>query len=308
MKIGFLFAGQGSEYVSMGKELYDEYKEARNVFDNINLDFDVKNLCFNGPYEILHDTKYAQSCILATSLAIAEVVKSYGIVPSYVAGLSLGEYSALCYAGAFDICTALEITKERGRIMADALKEGTTSMAAVIGLDEEIIKKICNEVSENYGVCEIANYNAPGQIVITGENNAIKIAEEKLLEKGAKRVIKTNDRAFHSSLLEDASKELKKVLQSKTIKKPNIKVVYNISGKEEHKNLVDVLTNQIKSSVYFKNQVEYMINKGVNTFIEIGPGSVLKGLVKRINSDVKVYSVDSVKSINEMLSEVKENE
>lgn len=308
MKIGFLFAGQGSGYVGMGKDLYENYDEAKKIYDSINIGFDLKELCFEGPKEKLLDTEYAQSCILATSIAIAEVIKSYGIVPEYVAGLSLGEYSALCYANAFDFNTALEITKERGKIMANALLKGTTSMAAVIGLDENIIKSVCNDLNKDYGVCEIANYNSLDQIVITGENKAIKIAQEKLLEKGAKRVIITSDRAFHSSLLEEASVQLKEVLQSKEINKPVIKVVYNISGKEETGDLVDILTKQIKSSVYFRQQIEYMIKKGVNTFIEIGPGSVLTSLVKRINSDVKVYSVDSVESIKKMIEEVKINE
>ena len=305
MKIGFLFAGQGSQYVGMGKDLYENYPEARRVYDDIKLDFDVKELCFNGPIEKLKDTEYAQSSILATSMAIVEVVKSYGIVPDYVAGLSLGEYSALCYAGAFDIDTALSITRERGKIMANALPKGTTSMAAVLGMDEKIVEEVCSEVSKSYGVCELANYNCPGHIVITGENKAIEKAQEILLEKGAKRVMVIGEGAFHSSLLNDASLKLSEVLKSKFITKPNVKVLYNVSGNEECSDLVDNLTKQIKSSVYFMQEVEYMIDKGVDTFIEIGPGSVLKGLVKRINGSVLVYSVDSVETIKTLIEEIK---
>ena len=305
MKVGFIFAGQGSQYVGMGKEIYEHYEEARKIYDDIKLDFDVKELCFNGPLEKLKDTEYAQCSILATSMAIVEVIKSHGIVPEYVAGLSLGEYSALCYAGAFSVETALSITRERGRIMANALPKGTTSMAAVLGMDECIIEEVCNDVSKEYGVCEVANYNCPGQLVITGENKAIEKAQELLLEKGARRVMITNDGAFHSSLLEDASIKLEEVLKTKDINKPNMKVLYNVSGNEECDDLIENLTKQIKSSVYFKQEVEYMIDNGVDTFIEIGPGSILKGLVKRINSDVKVYSVDSVESIKNMLEEIK---
>jgi len=305
MKIGLILAGQGSQYVGMGREIYEHYEEARKIYDNIKLDFDVKELCFNGPLEKLKDTEYAQCSILATSMAIVEVIKSYGIVPEYVAGLSLGEYSALCYAGAFSVESALEITRERGRIMANALPKGTTSMAAVLGMDENVIEEVCKEVSKEYGVCEVANYNCPGQLVITGENKAIEKAQEILLEKGARRVMITSDGAFHSSLLEDASIKLEEVLKTKDIKKPTMKVLYNVSGNEECNDLIENLTKQIKSSVYFRQEVEYMIDKGVDTFIEIGPGSILKGLVKRINSDVKVYSVDSVESIQNMLEEIK---
>ena len=308
MKIGFLFAGQGSQHIGMGKDLYDNYEEAKNVFDNISLDYDVKDLCFNGPEEMLNDTAYAQSSMLTTSVAIAEVVKAQGIVPEYVAGLSLGEYSALCFAGAFDVNTAAHITRERGKIMANALPKGTSGMAAILNLDEQVIADVCAEVAKDYGVCQIANYNCPGQIVITGTSTAIEKACELLLEKGARRAIPLNvSGAFHSSLLETASKELHEVLKQSDISKPEIKVVYNISGKEESEDVTDILTKQIKSSVYFMQSIQYMIDQGVDTFIEIGPGSALKGFVRKISRDVKVYSVENTETLNKMLDEVRAN-
>ena len=304
MKIGLLFAGQGSQYVGMGKDIYEKYDSAKKVYDNVELDFDIKDLCFNGPSEKLNDTAYAQSSILVTSMAIASVLKENNIEASYVAGLSLGEYSALCYANAFSINDAAKVVRERGKIMANALPIGTTTMMAVLNTDIDIIKEVCNEVK---GVCEIANYNCPGQIVITGEKNTLEEAKEKLLLRGARRVVELNvSGAFHSSLLESASLELKEVLEGIKINKPEIPVIYNISGKEEDMNIIDILTKQIKSSVYFMQSISYMLDNGVNTFIEIGPGSSLKNFVKKINSDVTIYSLDKVEDIEKLLEEIKQ--
>lgn len=300
MKIGFIFAGQGAQYVGMGKELYETYEEAKQVYDSVNVDFTIKNLCFEGPKEMLDDTAYAQASILTTSMAIAKVVEAQGITPDYVAGLSLGEYSALCYAGAFSINDAANIVRQRGKIMANALPKGTTTMAAVLNLDASIILEVCEEV-KSIGICEIANYNCPGQIVITGEVKAVEKASELLAERGARRVIPLNvSGAFHSSLLEEASIELGKVLSSYSLQTPSITVVYNVSGKEENQDLQTILTKQIKSSVYFMQSIEYMIAQGVEAFVEIGPGSALSGFVRKINKEIPVYSVDSVESIDKV--------
>lgn len=308
MKIAFLFAGQGAQQVGMGKDFYDQFPEARAVYDAVHLDYDVKKLCFEGPETQLNDTAYAQSSILVTSMAIAEVVKARGILPEYVAGLSLGEYSALCFAHAFDVEAAARITRKRGVIMANALPQGTTAMAAILNLDEAVIAETCEAIAKTYGVCEIANYNCPGQIVITGTTKAIEKACAVLLEKGARRAIVLNvSGAFHSSLLETASLELKEVLEAEVIQQPDTKVVYNVSGKEEQTDVVEILVKQIKSSVYFMQSIAYMIEQGVDTFIEIGPGSTLKGFVRKINRDVKVYSVDTVDTLHKMLEEVNHN-
>lgn len=305
MKIGFLFAGQGSQSVGMGKELYDTYEEAREVYDSVSLDYDVKDLCFNGPKEQLDDTAYSQSAILTTSMAIANVVKSKGINPDYVCGLSLGEYSALCFSGAFSVNDAANIVRKRGEIMANALPKGTSKMVAVMNFDKDIIKETCEEVKCD-GVCEIANYNSPAQIVITGEVKAVDKACEILKEKGARRLIPLNvSGAFHSSLLEDASVKLNKVLGEYEIKTPEIPVVYNVTGKEYDGDIREILTKQIKSSVYFMQMVEYMIDNGVEAFVEIGPGKVLKGFVRKINKNIPVYSVEDNKSLEEMLGALK---
>lgn len=305
MKLGFIFAGQGAQYVGMGKELYAEYEEARKVYDSVNVDFTLKNVCFEGPKDMLDDTAYAQCCILTTSLAIAEVVKAQGITPDYVAGLSLGEYSALCFAGAMNVNDAANIVRARGKLMANALPKGTTSMAAVLNTPEDVILETCKEVAE-IGLCQIANYNCPGQIVITGEKAAVEKASELLLEKGARRVVPLNvSGAFHSSLLEDASQELNKVLHQYDLKKPEIPVIYNVSGKEEEGDIIDILTRQIKSSVYFTQTLEYMIAQGVEAFVEIGPGNALSSFVRKTSRDIPVYSVDSKESLEKMLGALK---
>ncbi|TDW14726.1 [acyl-carrier-protein] S-malonyltransferase [Breznakia blatticola] len=309
MKIGFLFAGQGAQKVGMGKELYDQYALAASVYDGMQLDYDVKKLCFEGPADMLNDTAYAQSAILTTSLAIASVISSYGITPDYVAGLSLGEYSALAYAGAMSYQDAATITRKRGQLMANALPAGTTGMAAVLNLDATLIQEVCDEINEQGELCQIANYNCPGQIVITGTTKAMELASEALVEKGARRVIPLQvSGAFHSSLLKEAGSKLRSVLQQAELRSPNLPVVYNISGKEEQADLVDILEKQIQSSVYFTQSIEYMIAQGVTTFIEIGPGSTLKGFVRKISRDVNVYSVEDQASLEAMIKEVKANE
>lgn len=307
MKLGFIFAGQGAQYIGMGKELYDNYPQAKEVFDSVKLDFDVKKLCFNGDTRVLNDTAYAQPAIFTTSLAIANVIKSKGIVPDYVAGLSLGEYSALCFANSFSVEDGAQIVRERGKLMAYSLPKETSVMYAILNLSEERIKQSLQEVKD-IGICEIANYNCPGQIVITGEEKATRIASEKCMEKGARRVMKLNvSGAFHSSLLNEASKRLNEILNNYNIKKPNIPVVYNIYGSENYDDsITDILTKQIRSSVYFMQSISYMIDKGVDAFIEIGPGKVLKGFVRKINSDVPVYSVEDINSLEKMLEEIKD--
>lgn len=302
MKIGFLFAGQGSQYIGMGKEFYDHFQVARDVFEQAHIDIDVKNVCFEGPEDILNETAYAQPCILTTSLAIAKVIESNGIYPDYVAGLSLGEYSALTYAHAFSIQDAISIVRKRGQLMSEALPAHTTSMAAILAMDAQKIEDIISDIDN----VTIANYNCPGQIVITGTNEGIQKATEALKLQGAKRIIPLKvSGAFHSPLLEEASLKLKEVLKTYERKQPTIPVVYNISGKEENMDLIDILTKQIKSSVYFYQSIEYMINQGVEAFVEIGPGKALSAFVKKTNKTIPVYSVDSIEGLNKMLGDLK---
>lgn len=304
--IALLFAGQGTQYVGMGKDLYEEYDEFKKVYD-INLPFDLKKLCINGPKETLDDTKYAQPAIVAMSLGIARILEAKGIKASYLAGLSLGEYGALAYSGVLSDKDAIELVSKRGDIMSNALPKGTSGMAAVLRLDAEAIKEVIEEVD---GVLEIANYNCPGQIVITGDIKAIDEAIPLLQEKGARRVVKLNvSGAFHSSLLEEASIKLGSEIEKVQMNEKNIPVVHNITGTEiSDMSIKDILVKQIKSSVYFEQSINYMIERGVDTFIEVGPGEVLAGHVRKTNSNVKVYSINSVESLTKVIEELGLNE
>lgn len=301
--IAFLFAGQGSQYKGMGMDLYDKYDEVKEMLDQ-KIDFDLKDICFNS--DLVNETQYAQPTMLALSVGIANVLKNKGIIPDYVCGLSLGEYSALTFSNTFAKNDALKIIRERGIIMQNALKPNTSAMAAIIGMDANDIKESIKKVN---GIVEIANYNCPGQIVITGEINAIDEAIELLKKNGAKRALKLNvSGAFHSSLLEDASLKLNNVLKMYKNNKPDYKVVYNVSGKEMDDDIISILTKQIKSSVYFEQSIRYLIDKGVDTFIEIGPGKVLSGFVKKINPDLKILNAGDVESLNICLKEFGINE
>ncbi|MGM9946542.1 ACP S-malonyltransferase [Floccifex sp.] len=296
MSIAILFAGQGSQFVGMGKDFYDQCFVSRKVFDSIQMDFDVKEVCFHGPEEILNNTAYTQSCILACSMAIYEAIKEKGIQPDYVAGLSLGEYSALCASHVFSLEDGLEIVRKRGLIMANALEKNTTKMVAILNAKIEDIQQACQQAG-----CSIANYNSPFQIVITGTNESVDLAVSTLKEKGVRRMIPLKvSGAFHSPLLEKASQELNEVLHQYPIQNPEIPVIFNVTGKMETENIVDLLTRQIKSSVLFYQSIEYMISQGVDTFIEIGPGHTLSGLVKKTNKNVKVFSIHCYEDIKEL--------
>jgi len=300
MKIAFLFAGQGAQAVGMGKDFYDNYNLAKVIYDNYP---EIKDLCFEGPAELLNQTAYAQKAMLLTSYVIASVLKSNGIEPEYACGLSLGEYSALAFANTWKLDDAIEIITSRGNIMQNALPLGTSKMAAVIGLDRNVILDVLKNVD---GICEIANYNCPGQIVITGDNKGVDCAIPLLTAAGAKRVLPLNvSGAFHSSLLIPASKELRKTLDKFSPNKPKYKIIYNVSGKEEDKPLNDILEAQICHSVYFEDSLKYLKENGVDTFIEIGPGKTLSGLVRKTLTDVKCYAITDVESLNKVLEELK---
>lgn len=305
MKIAFAFAGQGSQYVGMGQSLYQSNPAAKNLYDSLETDFDIKKLCFEGPKEELNHTAFAQPCILVTSLAIAEALKSEGIVPEYVCGLSLGEYSALTYASVFEYDDAVKIISERGRIMAEALPAGTTGMAAVMGASPEKIEETLTQVTK--GFCTIANYNSPAQIVITGETPALEEAIELLKAQKAKCIKLNVSGAFHCSLLEDASVKLSELLSDYTLSEPTIPVVYNVTGTEKARdvNIKELLVQQIKSPVRFIQSVEYMIEQGVDTFVEIGPGKALSGFIKKIDPNVTVIHVEDEATLNNALEVLK---
>lgn len=304
MKIGFLFAGQGSQHPGMGKDFYEQYDAARRLYDSIDIDIPVKELCFNGTQEQLNDTAVAQPCILATSSAIAAVLSEKGIHADVAAGLSLGEYSALAYAGVFTPQEGAKLVRQRGKIMAAALPEGTSGMAAVLNTEESVIAEVCAEVKE-IGVCEIANYNCPGQIVISGQKEAVAAASEKLKARGARRVIPLQvSGAFHTSLLNEASVQMREVLDTYAFGEEEIPVINNVSGKVETRDLREVLQEQICHSVHFTQSLQAMIDMGVELFIEIGPGHALSGFVRKTTKEVPVYHIDTTEDLEKVLKEV----
>lgn len=293
MKIAFLFAGQGAQYVGMGKELADS-SAFKEVFEY--LPSNLQKICFEGPAEDLNNTLNAQPCLVAVSLGIAKVLKNHGIDCEYAAGLSLGEYTALAYSDALSVKDVLELVRKRSEIMSNAVPKNT-GMAAIFSCEAKVIEDVIKDIKN----VEIANYNSPKQIVITGSMEGIDEAILKLKDLGYKSKKLNVSGAFHSSYLNNASEELFTVLKEVDFKVPNKKIVFNTVGKTSDEDVKILLKNQIKSSVKFMQSVEFMVKNGVDTFIEIGPGKVLSGLVKQINPDVNIYSVENLESIGKVV-------
>ncbi len=299
MKIAFLFGGQGAQYSGMGKELYDNFEVCKDVFDRADnaLGFKISELCF-GENEDLNKTEFTQPAILTMSMAVFELMKQKGLKPDYAAGLSLGEYSALVASGAFDFEEAVCLVRKRGRFMTEAVPAGVGAMSAVLNLDAEKILEACNEAS-SVGKVMIANYNAPGQIVIAGETAAVAKAEELVLEKGAKRAVRLNvSGPFHTSLLKPASDRLNVELQNITVNKMEFPVVTNLTGDVVlEENVVDTLTKQVMNPVKWEQTVRKFIELGVDTFVELGPGKTLSSFVKKVSKEVSIYNVEDIKSL-----------
>lgn len=306
-KIGFVYAGQGSQVVGMGKSFYDNYQVAKDVFDQIDLDIDVKKLCFEGPIEELSKTSNTQPCMVAVAVVATKLLKENGINPDYVAGLSLGEYSALNAAGVLDDQTAINLVRFRGQAMEEAAAGIESKMIAIIGLDRDLLNEAVNEASE-LGVVSIANYNCPGQLVIGGEAKAVTKASELALEKGARRAIPLNTSGpFHTKLLEAASVKLKERFETVTFNEMKVPVIFNSTAKElaEDTTVAKMLEKQVMSSVYFEDSIRYMIANGVDTIIEIGPGKVLSGFVRKIDRKIKTYHVEDQASLEKTLAGLK---
>jgi len=304
MKIAFLFVGQGSQTVGMGLDVYNNYSSSKQLFDSTDLEFDLKEICFNGPKELLDQTNYTQPSLLITSLAIANALTEEGIKADVVAGLSLGEYSALCYAGCLDVENALKLVSKRGEIMSNALPLNTSGMAAVLSDKLDVIKEVISKVqTESIGCIEIANYNSPSQTVISGENKALESAINQLKEHKIRCIPLSVSGAFHTSLLNHASQLLSIELNKYEFETPKSTLLFNVSGNEET-NIKQALTKQICYSVQWVKTIERMIELGVDCFIEIGPKNSLQKLVKQIYPEARVFSVDSKESIKLMLGEL----
>ncbi|MDZ7672236.1 MAG: ACP S-malonyltransferase [Halanaerobiales bacterium] len=306
-KLAFVFPGQGSQYVEMGKDFYENFELAKEYYKKANniLGFDLKKLCFEGPEEKLTETQNTQPAIFTVSMIAYELLKKEGIEPEMVAGHSLGEYAALCAAGVFDFETGLKLVRKRGELMASAVTDGSEgTMAAIIALDQSKIEKICNKVD---GVCELANINSPMQIVISGEKEAIKKAMELATEEGAKKVVELNvSSAFHSQLMEPAKNKLKKYIEEIDFNDPTIPVVANSTADivKDRNEIVSALEKQLTSPVRWVESMELMSSKGIDVALEVGPGRVLKALMRRIDRSIKTYNVEDKASLEKAIKKI----
>ena len=299
-KTFFMFPGQGAQFVGMCKAMYDKYEKAREIFDIAGkaTGLDIAALCFE-ENDKLNITEYTQIAMLTVEAAIYAVMEEKGLKCDYTAGLSLGEYGALIAAGVLSYEDAFKVVRQRGIFMQEAVPTGG-AMAAVLGMDAGVIEKICNETE---GYVSIANYNCPGQIVITGEEAAVGKASEALKEAGAKRVVPLNvSGPFHSKMLEPAGERLGKVIDETTINEVKVPYVSNVTAQlvTDSVNIRELLVKQISSSVRWQQTIELMIESGVDTFVEIGPGKTLSGFMRKITRDenIKTYHIETPEELD----------
>lgn len=290
-KIAFIFPGQGAQKVGMGKDFYDNSEIVRNIFNQAseNLGLDMKALCFE-ENDLLDQTEYTQAALVTTCLSIAKVLEEKGLVPDVTAGLSLGEYCAIAVAGGMKAEDAIKLVRIRGQLMQNTVPLGKGAMSAVLGMDSPQIEQV---IADMEGV-SIANYNCPGQIVITGETAAVAQAGEALKEAGAKRIMPLKvSGPFHSPMLSEAGEALGKELEKIELEALNVPYVTNVTAEqiEDISETKALLAKQVASSVRWQQSMENMIANGVDTFVEVGPGRTLAGFLKKINRDVTVYNV-----------------
>ena len=307
MKIAFLFPGQGTQYVGMGKELYEKFPLVKDFYDSLEpLDNGdrISDISFMGPEEKLKLTSYTQPCIVALEIAIYKLLDQHGIQAEAVAGLSLGEYAALAYAGVIHEKEAVSLVYKRGKIMESSIQPGVGTMAAVMGIEDSILQTICEQISEEPNqLVEIANYNCPGQRIISGHTSAVKKAAELAKEQGARRIIPLNVAGpFHSSLYREAGLKLRAELSNANLHDiKRSKIFFNLYGDTSAEPIIDIMEKQMSYPIRFEKSIEKMIDQGIDTFIEVGPGKTLGAFAKKINRASNIYNIEDVSGLESIL-------
>jgi [acyl-carrier-protein] S-malonyltransferase len=304
-RLALIFPGQGSQYLGMGRDLYQRYPEAKALFDEADelLGFRLSRLCFEGPEEELHDTINTQPAILAMSLATLQALRAQHHLgdAAFAAGHSLGEYSALAASGHMSFADGVRLVRERGRLMKKAGEDRPGGMAAILGLEAEVVDEACQQASEETGsIVQVANYNSPGQIVISGEQKGLEKALELARSKGARRVVSLAvSIAGHSPLMESAARDLRQAIESAVFQEAEVPVVANVTARplRSTEEIQEELIKQLISPVQWVNSVRYMVNNGVKTFVEIGPKDVLSKLLKRIDPGAVGKSIGDLAGI-----------
>lgn len=302
MKLGFLYAGQGSQHPGMGTDLYGAYPAFRSVLDGADVGFDLKEVCFIDSQNLINQTRYTQPCMVAFAAGLTAVLLERGVIPSVTAGLSLGEYSALHAAGVFDARTAIRTVAFRGQAMERAAQGLESAMVAVLGLDRAALEAACGEAS-SLGVVVIANYNCPGQLVIGGEKAAVVRAAALAKEKGARRCMPLKvSGPFHTPLMAPAGTALASYFRTVSFAEPAIPVIFNCLGRPRNgdESIPELLVRQVQNSVYMEDSIRAMAAMGVDAILEIGPGTALSGFVRRTLPEMPVYAVETVPDVERL--------
>lgn len=314
MKLGFIYAGQGSQRVGMGMDFYDSFDSYKAIIDQATndvkniTDFNVKELSEKGPAELLSQTRYTQPCMVAFAVGVTNLLKEKGIFPDYVCGLSLGEYSALYAAEVLNQEDVIQLVAYRGKVMEEAVKGRQVKMAAVLMMERVVVEECCQRAGESLReqglIVQVANYNCPGQIVISGDQEAVDLAISYLKEAGARKIVPLAvSGPFHTSLMKPAGDALAKRFLDVSFGPEKSTVIFNATGlpAKEGETIAALLEKQVQSSVYLEDSIRFMEEQGVDTIIEIGPGKAISKFVKKTAPEIKVYSIDSLADYEEVV-------